>query len=248
MKHSIIFIALSFLFFACETPEVESKKPTNVSSKFEVKYFGALKNMMHKGDLSAKADLSDFENTEHFYALGALENLKGEIQIIDGESFTTFVQDSALRFDKSFDRKASLLVYAIVENWERSEIPDDIETYEQLEKYIASTAEKKGINIHEPFPFMVLGTAKSFDWHVINWKDGDMEHSHEKHVSSGLNGTIENRKVALLGFYSDAHHTIFTHHTTNMHVHVKTSDSKIAGHIDGLTLGKGMVLKLPAVD
>jgi len=94
---------------------------------------------------------------------------------------------------------------------------------------------------------MLEGTASSFDWHVINWKDGDTEHSHEKHISSGLHGTIENREVDLLGFYSDSHHAIFTHHTTNMHIHVKTRDNKIAGHVDGLILGKGMILKLPSV-
>lgn len=49
----------------------------------------------------------------------------------------------------------------------------------------------------------------------------------------------------MLGFYSDSHHAIFTHHTTNMHIHLKTIDNKIAGHIDGLELGKGMILKLP---
>ena len=43
---------------------------------------------MHKGDISGKADMSDFENYKHLYAIGALENLKGEIQIIDGESLT----------------------------------------------------------------------------------------------------------------------------------------------------------------
>ena len=49
----------------------------------------------------------------------------------------------------------------------------------------------------------------------------------------------------MLGFYSNSHHAIFTHHTTNMHIHVKTVDNKIAGHVDGLTLEKGMTLKLP---
>ncbi|MFT6922054.1 MAG: alpha-acetolactate decarboxylase [Crocinitomicaceae bacterium] len=248
MKFSIIYIAIGLLLFSCETPKSESKEPINDSFKFEVKYFGALKNMMHKGDVSAKANLSDFEKSEHLYAIGALENLKGEIQIIDGESFNTFVLDSAIRFDKSFDRKAALLVYAIVEAWNTYEIPADIKTYEQLEGHIASVAKQNGINVNEPFPFLIDGTAKSFDWHVINWKDGDTEHSHEKHVNSGLNGTIENKEVKLLGFYSDSHHAIFTHHTTNMHIHVKTIDNEIAGHVDGLTLGKGMLLKLPAVN
>ena len=78
MRYSIIYITISLLLFSCVTPKVESNKANNDSLIFEVKYFGALKNMMHKGDVSAKADLSDFENSEHLYAIGALENLKGE--------------------------------------------------------------------------------------------------------------------------------------------------------------------------
>lgn len=248
MRSSIIYITISLLLFSCETSKSESNNPVNDSLKFEVKYFGALKNMMHKGDVSAKADLSDFEDSDHLYAIGALENLKGEIQIIDGESFNTLVLDSVINFDSSFDRKATLLVYATVETWNTYQIPDDIKTYEQLEEHIASIAQENGINTNAPFPFMIDGTAKSFDWHVIDWKDGDTEHSHEKHINSGLHGTIENRDVELLGFYSDSHHAIFTHHTTNMHIHVKTSDHGIAGHLDSLTLGNGMVLKLPAVN
>ena len=245
MRYTIFIISL--LLFSCETTKNKSDNSNDDSIPIEVKYFGALKNMMHKGDISAQADLSDFENIKHLYAIGALENLKGEIQIIDGESYNTSVLDRAISFDKSFDKKATLLVYAIVEKWHTYNIPKDIKTYEQLEKYISSMAKKNGLNVNEPFPFMINGTINSFDWHVINWKDGDTEHSHEKHVNSGLHGTIENREVELLGFYSDSHHAIFTHHTTNMHIHVKTSNNEIAGHVDGLTLGTEMVLKLPAI-
>ncbi len=213
--------------------------------KFKVEYNGALKNMMHKGDISAKANLKDFGSSEHFYALGALENLKGEVQIFDSKPFNTMVVDSALSFDNSFNKKATLLVYASINKWKSINIPDNVVTYEQLESYIEQTAEENQIQIDEPFPFLIEGTPKSFDWHVINWKDGDIEHSHDKHISSGLNGTIENRQVEMLGFYSDSHHAIFTHHTTNMHIHVKTVDNKIAGHVDDLTLGQEMILKLP---
>ena len=214
---------------------------------FIVEYKGALKNMMHKGDISAKADLLELKETEHLYALGALENLKGEIQIFDSKSFNTSVIDSSLSFDNSFDKKATLIVYASVAKWKSISIPDNIVSYEQLEDYIKKSAERNHININKPFPFLIEGKAKSFDWHVINWKDGDTEHSHQKHINSGLHGTLENREVDLLGFYSDSHHAIFTHHTTNMHIHVKTNDNKIAGHVDGLILGAGMILKLPAV-
>jgi len=202
---------------------------------------------MRKADVSAKANLKDFENTKHFYALGALENLKGEIQIFNSKPYNTMVIDSTLSFDNSFNKKATLLVYASVSKWKSITIPDTIITYKALETYIDKTAKENNINVNEPFPFLIEGRPKSFDWHVINWKTGDTEHSHEKHVNSGLHGTINNQLVTMLGFYSNSHHTIFTHHTTNMHIHVKTTDNKIAGHIDGLTLGKGMVLKLPEV-
>ncbi len=244
MKY-IIFLLTVISIAACSTENKETKDKK--ANKFKVEYYGALKNMMHKGDVSAKADLTDFKNAEHFYALGALENLKGEIQIFDSKLFNTMVIDNTLTFDNSFNKKATLLVYASVNKWKSIDIPNNVVTYGQLEIYIEQTAKDNQIKIDEPFPFLLEGTPKSFDWHVINWKDGDTDHSHEKHISSGLNGSIENRQVEMLGFYSDSHHAIFTHHTTNMHIHVKTVDNKIAGHVDGLTLGKGMILKLPDI-
>ncbi len=237
MKYIAMLLAVVSIT-SCQT----SNKETN---KFKVAYKGALKNMMHKGDLSAKADLKDFEDSEHFYALGAIEDLKGEVQIFNSKPFNTIVTDSTLSFDNSFDKKAALFVYASVSKWTSINIPDSVITYVQLESFIENAAKKQQINTDEPFIFLMEGTAKSFDWHVINWKDGDTEHSHEKHINSGLNGTIENRTVEMLGFYSNAHHAIFTHHTTNMHIHVKTADNKIAGHVDDLIVGKGMTLKLP---
>jgi len=237
MKH-LIFILAVLSIISCGSSQ-------NDDDNFKVEYKGALKNMMFKGDISAKAGLSDFEERNHFYALGAIENLKGEIQIFDSKPFNTIVVDSNLTFDNSFNKKATLLVYASVEKWKTVKVPDNVSTYEEIEKYIEQTAKENQINIDEPFPFLIGGIALSFDWHVIDWKAGDKEHTHEKHKTSGLHGTINDRQVDLLGFYSNAHHTIFTHHTTNMHIHVRTTDNKLAGHVDDLTLGKGMILKLP---
>ena len=242
IKH-IIFLLIVISITSCKTGSNETTQQEK--HKFKVEYHGALKNMMHKGDISAKVDLKDFEKINHFYALGALENLKGEVQIFDGNPFNARVIDSALSFDSTFNKKATLLVHASVDKWLSIIIPEHVVTHEELEYYIKQTAGENQIQTDVPFPFLIEGTIKSFDWHVINWKEGDTEHSHEKHIRSGLNGTIENRKVEMLGFYSDSHHAIFTHHTTNMHIHVKTVDNKIAGHVDGLTLGQGMILKLP---
>lgn len=95
---------------------------------FKVEYKGALKNIMHLGDLSAKGSLSEFENVENLYALGAIENLKGEIQILNSEPYNSYVEKEEIKFDESYSKKATLLVYSIVENWITVQIPHNVIT------------------------------------------------------------------------------------------------------------------------
>lgn len=212
---------------------------------YEVKYKGALKNMMKKGDISAKASLADLEGKTHLYALGAIEDLKGEIQIFDGQVFNTAVKNKTIQIDRSYTKKASLLVYAEVEHWQEFSIPNDIKSYADMEKFIAQTAQSNGVSVDYPFPFLIEGTPQTIDWHVIDWKDGDTEHSHQKHIESGLHGSLKNTPMQILGFYSTAHQAIFTHHTVYTHLHFKTNDDRLAGHLDDITLGENMILKLP---
>ena len=151
----------------------------------------------------------------------------------------------SLQISGSFDHRATLLVHASVEKWKTHMIPNGLHTYDELEDHIAEVAEANGIDIDQPFPFLLKGTAETLEWHVIDWKEGDTEHSHGKHIRSGLHGSLNNVSVQILGFYSDGHHAIFTHHTTNMHLHFISVDGKNTGHVDGLTIAEGMRLKLP---
>jgi acetolactate decarboxylase len=201
--------------------------------------------MMHKGDLSAQIDLSEFAKIENFYALGAFENLKGEIQIFDSTPNNSFVENGEISIDKEFSKSATLLVYAVVDKWISIQIPKDIRSQKEVEKYIEEIAEENNIDTDQPFPFLIEGKASEISWHVINWKDGDTEHSHEKHVASGLNGMVVDEEVELLGFYSNSHHRVFTHHTSNTHIHLRLKDGIIAGHADEIKLGENMVLKIP---
>ena len=232
-----LLLAFIGLIVSCQT---SNKEP------YKVEYKGALKGIMGN-DISAKIDLSEFKNTPNFYALGAVENLKGEIQIFNSQPFITSIEKNSLKFDATFTKKASLLVYASVEEWESILIPNNIVSYEHLENFIEKIADEKGINTDKPFPFLLEGLISSFDWHVINWRDGDSIHTHKKHKSTGMHGTINNRAVEMLGFYSNAHHAIFTHQNTKMHIHVKTAGNGVAGHVDGLFLENGMILKLPKI-
>jgi alpha-acetolactate decarboxylase len=215
---------------------------------YEVKHAGAMKTIMRKGDISATFDLSELKEKKGVYALGALEELQGEIQIFDGVPYISYGSHGKLVIDNSFSRKATLLVYTEVSAWNEIKIPASITTQEQFEKYVAHVASENGIDTEKPFPFLITGAASSITWHVVNWDKNDTHHTHQKHRTCGPHGTLENANVLILGFYSSKHKGIFTHHSTNMHMHFKTVDNTVAGHIDQLVPGNNMYLKLPAKD
>jgi alpha-acetolactate decarboxylase len=235
LTYTLVVVFLITIITSCES------KVTN-NKRVEVKYSGALRTIM-SGNVQSTISLDSLSNRANMYALGAVENLKGEIQIFNSIPSNSFVKDSSIQINDSYNLKASLLVYTEVEEWNEFNI-DNIATKEDLERTIFETAKANGINTEVPFPFLLKGRAVSLDWHVINWIDGDTIHTHEKHKESGMNGKLINRAVEVLGFYSTKHKAIFTHHTTNMHMHFKTADNSVAGHIDAIRLNT-IILSLP---
>ena len=235
LKQILAMVSITLLMISC-IPETQDA---------EVKFAGALRKIM-SGNLEATAALDSLSKKENLYALGAFENLKGEIQIFSGEPFNASIASEKVVLDTTFDKKAVLIVYAEVANWQNVEIPNEINSSIKLEGFIEEQAKALGINTEMPIPFLIEGNAKSLSWHVINWKDGDTVHTHQKHKESGLNGVEENKKVEIIGFFSKSHKAIFTHHSTFMHMHFKTDDGLLAGHLDDLEIGNEMLLKLPA--
>ena len=206
---------------------------------------GALKNIMHEGDLSAKTDLMIFDATPHIYALGAVADLKGEIIVVDSRPYVSSVQDDTLQVKNTLDADAALLVYSQVKAWTSHPVPPELTTYDGLEALVPERAVEHGIDTAQAFAFMLTGMMKKVDWHVIDWPQGDTVHTHEKHKSSGLSGSIEDGEVTIVGFYSSKHHAIFTHHTTNMHMHVINHDHSVAGHVDDIKVSSKAKLWLP---
>ena len=125
---SIIPLFLIILFALACRQKSEEKKP------LEVQYTGALRTIM-SGNIQSVISLDTLSNKEHLYALDAVENLKGEIQLYNSVSFNSFVIDSSLQIKNDYALKASLIVYAEVKEWESFEIKN-CTTKSDLEKQI----------------------------------------------------------------------------------------------------------------
>ncbi len=211
----------------------------------QVEHVGALKNIMHEADISPQIDLKDLSKKENLYALGAVGNLKGEIIILDSFPYVTSVENKNVLMDLSFDKTATLLVYSQVKQWKEVPVPSTVRNYKELESFVEAAANKNGVDTSLAFPFLVKGVVSKLNWHVIDWKQEDTVHTHEKHKTAGAYGIIETENLDILGFYSKKHTGVFTHHSTDMHLHFKTQDNKLAGHVDDLILAEEVILFLP---
>jgi acetolactate decarboxylase len=65
------------------------------------------------------------------------------------------------------------------------------------------------------------------------------------HKQFAYAGEMINTPVTMLGFYSKHHQSIFTHHTTFMHVHLLDDKTKTVGHLDELQIKGLLTIYLP---
>ncbi len=216
---------------------------TTISHLPEVKVVGALRNIMIDGDLSAHINLETLDKT-HLYGLGPVAGLKGELIIIDGKVYSTYIEGGDLVSQQNKTSLAAMLVYSKVEKWKEISIPSTVKNYIGLEKLVKETAQKNGYNIKKPFAFKIKASPKRITFHVIDWKPGT-EHTMDNHKQFAYSGTFSKEQMLLLGFYSPHHKSIFTHHTTNMHVHILEEKSGTVGHLDDIQIDGTITIFLP---
>ena len=225
MKIRSIFLVLFFGAASC-------------SVDVGVDHVGNLMDVMQGTDISAKIDLKTLQETPNLYAVGALENLRGEILILNGDPFISTFNNALLVLDKNWDYQATLLIYSEVNAWSSIVIPESITDWGGLEDVIGEIAGPYGLK-GKPFPFLVEGIAKKAGWHVVNGSSGG------NHKEGGVKGEMEDEYVTIVGFYSENHEGVFTHRGSSTHAHVLNEKRTMSGHLDFLELGKGMVLKVP---
>ena len=209
----------------------------------EVKVSGAMKNIMMQGDLSAHINL-DTLNKTYLFGLGPAAGLKGEIMILDRKVYSTTMQDNQLLNQQDKISQAAMLVYSHVEKWKPVISKVKINNYAELEKLIEATALDKGYDTEIPFAFKIQTTPIKATYHVIDWKEG-ATHTMENHKQFAHSGQIDKTPTVLVGFYSKHHQSIFTHHTTYMHIHLLEEKSKTVGHLDDIQINSQITIYLP---
>jgi acetolactate decarboxylase len=222
-----------------------------------VEYVGAQKEIFKTGKATSVVSLEDLAGKKGLYAMGPVDGLDGEITIFDSKPYITKVRGNDYTVDKTFKHGAFFLVWSEqTKNWSDVQVPAKVKGYVELQKFVREQAQKAGIDVMKPFPFLLVGTPAEIKWHINVDRTEGKPITKELFLKSKEPYVTRNEPVDIVGFYSDHHAGVFLNQFSpaikegsgmeNMiHIHLVSKTSKAAGHIDDITFGDGMVLRLP---
>jgi acetolactate decarboxylase len=233
---SLFFLVTSLLHGACN-----QSKPKEKAVNKAVHVVSAMKNVMWKGELGPKIKLDTLSQREHLYGLGPLSGLRGEILINNDKCFVSKVNTAnSMEVNETFQASAPFFVYAYQSDWQEIPLDDQLNNIAELERYLKAHYDTIG----NPFVFKLKGFIESGIIHVQNLAPGTKVSKPEEAHQGQVNFLLRNELAEIIGFYSEAHHGIFTHHDSNVHLHLITQDESKMGHLDDVNMLK-MTLYLP---
>ena len=80
---------------------------------------------------------------------------------------------------------------------------------------------------------------------MLDKRDG-LPHNPERHEQAKVRRTLRHTVVELIGFYARQHRGIFTPRGSNVHVHLRTEDGRVSGHLETIRLAAGSRIGVPA--
>ncbi len=207
----------------------------------DIKIVGAMKNVMWKGELGSSIDLDTISDTNGLYGLGPASYLTGELLINNGKGYLSKVtSDSTMSVERTLNTSAPFFVYGNVTEWNEMELPANVKTIQDLEKFI----DNKTTEFKRPFTFKLIGQVTSAIIHIQNLPEGTKVSSPDEAHQGQTNYNIKNEDAEIIGFFSTEHKGVFTHHDSFLHMHLITKDESKMGHLDELEI-REMKLYLP---
>jgi acetolactate decarboxylase len=241
LKSLILKSIVTLLFTGIVSCNIKEKKKETAHTYPDIHVVGAMKDAMFKGELYSKIDLDTISDKNGLYGLGPQTQLTGELLIIDGKCYVSkVVSDSTMTVQETYKTGAPFFVFGNVKEWKSVKIPETIRDIKALETFV----DEQSKEMKRPFAFKVSGRASDATIHIQNLPPGSKVSSpQEAHVGQ-TNYTLKDVAVDIVGFFSTEHKTIFTHHDTNIHMHLISKDRKKMGHLDALGIDE-MRLFLP---
>jgi len=221
--------------------------PTAIAGMgYELWFIGAQRETIMNGKLAAALDLKTLADSPHLYGLGPIEQLRGEVTIVDSRPAVARVRpDGTVNVTRSFDAGVPFFVWAEVPRWIEIPMPAEIRSFADLERFVPQAATASGLDADKPLPFLLGGREELIEFHILN-RIGDAPHNMEMHKKIQIKFELTKVEATIVGFHSTRHRGVFAPGDSNIHIHFQTPDNSQSGHIQRLEIGVGATLRMPA--
>ena len=130
--------------------------------------FGSMHETIGQQRHEARVELAEVIERPHFYGVGALEGLNGEISILDSRPIVTMGSGAAaLRSIDPANARATLLIGQSVPAWTEQAVGKNVDSVD-IDAAIRESALASGLDLSSPFAFVIEGDFKDVRLHVIN--------------------------------------------------------------------------------
>jgi acetolactate decarboxylase len=210
----------------------------------KVNYTGSMSEM-GKENFAPHIRLDTIPRKTHFFGLGPLGRMQGEITVLDGKPFGASVnQNGEGIVSVNWKTEAPFFVYANVEKWKSFTFKADISNLADLQQAVAEIAKKNGYDLTQAFPFRLVGTFAKLTTHIVMPRSEEVAGFQVNKKQADYD--LLNQTGELLGFYSQNHQGIYTHKDSYIHTHFVSDDFTTMGHIDKIQTAKAsFILYLP---
>ncbi len=219
--------------------------------------YGTMHEAIGQRQYQGRVQLSEPIQRSHFFGLGALARLEGEITIADGHVTVTEV-DAAGRLrsshDAALDKRATILAGAYVSVWTEQIVAANLAA-NKYDEFIESAAATAGINTSAPFVFTVEGEFNGLKLHVINGACPVHAQRNNIHIPvqhQPYETVLNHIRGKLVGIFAKNAAGNLTHPDLSTHTHVvfdnELSGEIMTGHVERVELAADAVLRLPKVN
>ena len=244
----LIVVALSLCASAVTA---EDKEPKNGPP--EVLTFGEMHMAIGQQQHQGRVVLRELVERDHFYGVGALAGLNGEVTILDSQVVISSVATGKPKpVSVDVDRpQATLLAGAYVSEWSEHKVPKSVLPSE-FDEWIRQMAERAGLDTNRTFVFRIDGEFKDVRLHIINGACPVHARIHKTELPPERHpyeAEPERIQGAVVGIYATNSVGKLTHPATSTHAHLIFRDAErgveLTGHLEKMGIVKDAVLKLP---
>lgn len=218
----------------------------------ELLLYGGMHETIGQQQHHGRVELEQVVRIPHFYGVGAMEGLEGEITIADSVPVATVAPDGRPRPIAPANVKAALLVGQSVPAWTRIELNRDV-PHGRFDDAVADAASQQRFDLTRPFMFVIEGEFRDVRLHVINGACPLHARMHKLELQpedQPFELEAETVSGTLVGVYAADSVGKLTHPDTSVHIHLIYTDPEtgkpVTGHIERIGIAAGAVLKLPA--